>query len=97
MRAIIAHSFLSLLFLCTGTLYRHETYLTDSVRVTLQYKPGMLGKQSVMFKIMHNKMFIIFYILRLTTTLKISELSTLESDDVIFVFPANRMQPNKPP
>ena len=31
----------------------------------------MLGKQSVMFKIMRNEMFIIFYILRLTATLRI--------------------------
>ena len=31
----------------------------------------MLGKQSVMYKIMHNKMFIIFYILRLTATLRV--------------------------
>ena len=69
MLEIIAHSFLSLLFLCTRTLYHHETYLTDSVRVTLQYKPGMPGKQSMMFKIMCNEMFIIFYILQLTATL----------------------------
>ena len=36
-RAIIVHSLLSLLFLCTKTLYGHETYLAGSVRVTLQY------------------------------------------------------------
>ena len=78
------HSFWSLLFLCTGILYRHETYLADTVRVTLQYKLGMLGKQSVMFKIMHNEMFIIFYILWLTITLNHCDKCQPTSNTVLF-------------
>ena len=39
----------------------------------------MLGKQNVMFKIMRNEMFIIFYILRLAATLTLTSCIKLKN------------------